>query len=53
VIEGVQTPFVMTQRAMGQVMTMRFSKIDYGTAIPPERFELPAAVKALVAAKKK
>ncbi|HXJ41916.1 MAG TPA: hypothetical protein VNH18_21750 [Bryobacteraceae bacterium] len=52
-VDGVQTPFVMTERAIGQVMTMRFAKIIYGSQIPPDRFELPAAVKALVAAKNK
>ncbi len=52
-VDGIQTPFLMKQQAAGQVMAMRFSKISYTEKIPAERFELPAAVKALVAAQKK
>ncbi|MCU1328287.1 MAG: hypothetical protein JWN34_3657 [Bryobacterales bacterium] len=50
-VNGIKTPFTMTQNAVGQVMVMKFSKISYGTPIPADRFELPAAVKALAAKK--
>jgi hypothetical protein len=50
-IDGIKTPFTMVQNAVGQVMVMKFSKISYSTPIPADRFELPAAVKALVAKK--
>ncbi len=51
VVEGVQTPFLMTQKAMGQDMAMHIEKVTYGVKIPASRFELPAEVKALLAKK--
>lgn len=50
-VQGIRTPFTMTQKAMGQVMTMHFEKVTYNAEIPAERFELPAAVKALAGKK--
>jgi hypothetical protein len=47
VVQGIRTPFTMTQKAMGQVMTMHFDKVTYNAEIPADRFDLPAAVKAL------
>jgi hypothetical protein len=47
VVQGIKTPFTMTQKAMGQVMTMHFEKVTYNAEIAPDRFDLPAAVKVL------
>jgi hypothetical protein len=41
-VDGILTPFAMTEKAMSQNIVMRFSKIVHNTAIPPERFALPA-----------
>jgi hypothetical protein len=46
-VDGVQTPFTMTQKAMSQTMVMHFAKVTYNAPIPPDRFDLPAPVKAL------
>jgi outer membrane lipoprotein-sorting protein len=46
-VAGVLTPFSMTQKAMSQVMTMRFDKVQWNPAIPPDRFDLPPAIRAL------
>lgn len=51
VVDGIRTPFTMTQNAVGQVMLMKFSKISYSTPVPAGRFDLPQAVKALAAKK--
>ncbi len=48
-VDGIQTPFVMKQQAAGQVMAMRFTKITYAEPIPAGRFDLPAAVRAVLA----
>ena len=47
VINGIQTPFRMTQKAMNQTLVMKFDKVTYNAEIPAGTFELPAAVKAL------
>jgi hypothetical protein len=47
VVDGIKTAFTMTQKAMGQVMVMHFDKVTYNAEIPPDRFDLPAAVQAL------
>jgi hypothetical protein len=46
-VDGIKTPFSMTQKAMGQVMVMHFDKVNYNADIPADRFDLPASVKAL------
>ena len=46
-VEGIKTPFTMTQKAMGQVMVMHFEKVSFNSEIPGDRFDLPATVKAL------
>jgi len=51
-VEGILTPFVMTEKAMGQNIVLKFSRIGYNVTIPPGKFDLPDAVKALVAKKK-
>jgi hypothetical protein len=48
-VDGVKTPFTMTQKAMSQVMVMHFEKVTYNADIPADRFALPASVKALAA----
>jgi hypothetical protein len=47
-VDGIQTPFTMTQAAMGQTIIMHFDKIVYNGAIPQDRFALPEDVKALL-----
>jgi hypothetical protein len=47
-VDGIQTSFRMTQKAMNQNIVMRFDKIVYNAPIPKGRFDLPAAVKSLL-----
>ncbi|MDP9169362.1 MAG: hypothetical protein M3N54_01980 [Acidobacteriota bacterium] len=47
VVDGIQTPFAMTQKAMSQVLAMHFDKVVYNDQIAPDRFDLPPAVKAI------
>jgi hypothetical protein len=51
-LDGIQTPFTMTQTAMGQSIAMHFDKIEYNAQIPGDQFEPPAGVKALLAKRK-
>jgi hypothetical protein len=51
-VEGIKTPFLMTQAAMGQNMAMHIDKVTYNTKIPDSRFDLPPDIKAIVAKKK-
>jgi hypothetical protein len=46
-VDGVETPFTTTQKAISQVMVMHFDKVAYNTDIAPDRFDLPAPIKAL------
>jgi hypothetical protein len=52
VIDGIRTPFTMTQQAINQTIVMRFNKIVYNAAVPRDRFDLPAPVKTLIERKK-
>jgi hypothetical protein len=52
VVDGIQTPFLMTQSAMNQTMAMHIDKVVYNADIPAGRFDLPPAVKAIAAKKK-
>jgi hypothetical protein len=52
-VDGIRTPFLMTQLAMGQNMTMHIEKVTYDAKIPASRFDLPAEVKAIAAKKKR
>lgn len=45
-VDGILTPFAITEKAMSQNVVMHFSKIAYNADIPSNRFDLPAAVKA-------
>lgn len=51
-VDGVKTPFLISQLAMGQNMAMRIEKVTYNADIPASRFDLPADVKALGAKQK-
>jgi zinc protease len=51
-VDGIKTPFTLTQTAMGQVLVMHFDKVQYNAAIPAGRFDPPPAVKALAARRK-
>ncbi len=46
-VNGILTPFAMTQKAMSQTIVMRFDKIAYNAPIPPDRFAPPNSVKSL------
>ena len=48
-VGGVLVPFSMTQKAMSQVMTMHFDRVEWNPAIPAGRFDLPEAVRILAA----
>lgn len=50
-VDGIQTPFLMTQSAMGQNMALHITKVTYNGTIPPGTFDLPADVKVLAAKK--
>jgi hypothetical protein len=51
-VQGILTPFAMTENAMSQSIVMKFNKISYNVTIPADRFALPAEVKALLEKKK-
>ena len=51
-VDGIQTPFSMVQKAMGQSINMHFDKVTYNAEIAADRFALPPAVKALVGKRK-
>jgi zinc protease len=52
VVDGIKTPFTMTEKAMSQVIVMKFDKVQYNVPIAADRFALPPAVKALAAKRK-
>ncbi len=51
-VNGILTPFTMTEKAMSQNIVMKFKNIAYNVAIPKDKFEVPPEVKALVEKKK-
>jgi len=51
-IDGILTPFTMTEKAMSQNIVMKFKNIAYNVSIPNDRFEAPPPVKALLEKKK-
>jgi hypothetical protein len=51
-VDGIETPFSMVQKAMGQIINMHFDKVAYNATIAPDRFALPEAVKALLEKRK-
>lgn len=46
-VDGIQTPFTMTQNAMGQSIVMRFSRILYNADLPAGRFDPPQSIRNL------
>jgi hypothetical protein len=46
--EGVLVPAKTTQKAAGQEFTITIESVEVNQPIPPERFEMPPEVKALV-----
>ncbi len=46
-VDGILTPFAITEKAMSQSIVMHFDKIAYNAAIPPGRFDPPDSVKSL------
>jgi len=51
-VEGVQTPFTMTQKVAGQTIAIRLDKVTYNANIASDRFDLPPAVKEVLNRKK-
>jgi len=47
-VDGIMTPFTMTERAMNQTMVMKFTNVSYNVTFPKNRFDLPEVVRALV-----
>lgn len=45
-VDGILTPFAITEKAMSQNILMHFAKIAYNADIPANRFDLPISVKA-------
>jgi hypothetical protein len=45
---GMLVPSKMTEKAVGQEFTITLDDMQVNRAIPPERFELPAEIKALL-----
>ena len=45
-------PKLLTEKVIGQTLAMHFDKASYTTALPDDRFDLPAPVKALVEKRK-
>jgi hypothetical protein len=46
-VNGILTPFAITEKAMSQTVVMRFDKIAYNAPIPSDRFDPPSTVKSL------
>jgi hypothetical protein len=51
-VDGILTPFTLTEKAMSQNIVMKFKNIAYNVEIPKGRFDVPDAVKTLVEKKK-
>jgi hypothetical protein len=51
-IDGILTPFALTEKAMSQTIVMRFKNIAYNVSLPKDRFDLPAQVRDLASRKK-
>ena len=51
-VDGILTPFLMTQAAIGQNMALHIEKVSYTAKIPADRFALPPDVQAIVDKKK-
>ncbi|MDP9054284.1 MAG: outer membrane lipoprotein-sorting protein [Acidobacteriota bacterium] len=51
-VDGILTPFTMTEKAMGQNIVMKFKRVAYNVTIPKDRFDAAPEVKALLRKKK-
>jgi hypothetical protein len=51
-VDGIRTPFTMTEKVMSQDIVLRFTSVVYNGTIPPGRFDPPADVAALLARKR-
>ena len=51
-VDGILTPFALTEKAMSQTIVMRFANISYNVPMPKDRFDVPAQVKAVASRKK-
>ena len=51
-VDGIRTPFRMTEQAFGQSIVMTFTKVSYNAQLPAGQFDVPPAVKALAAKRK-
>ncbi len=47
-IEGIKTPFRITQTGAGPVMVFTIQKLEYNVPIPDSRFALPAGIRQLL-----
>jgi hypothetical protein len=45
-VDGILTPFAISEKAMSQNIVMRFEKIAYNAEIPNDRFDLPESLKS-------
>jgi hypothetical protein len=46
-VDGILTPFTLTETAMSQKIVTHFKEVSYNAPIPKDRFDLPAAIKSL------
>jgi hypothetical protein len=47
-VDGILTPFTLTEKAMSQNIVMHFKSVVYNAQVPKDRFDPPAALKATV-----
>jgi zinc protease len=46
-VNGIITPFTLTEKAMNQNMVLKFSAVSYNSEMPKDRFALPPEIKAV------
>ena len=46
-VDGIQTPFTLTESAMSQKIVTHFRSVVYNAPLPKDRFDLPPAIKSL------
>lgn len=51
-VDGIQTPFTMTQKALEQTLVIQFETVTYNKPLPKDRFVLPPEITALAAKRK-
>ncbi len=47
-VDGILTPFTLTEKAMSQTIVMQFTNVAYNADMPKDRFDLPPEIKALL-----